>query len=293
MKKDKNLATLIKFLFLLDAVKVAPPTKPFWYTSGLFGPLYINTHFLLGGEKSATDLLNYIDLHKEEKKSFPQGLLERLIKKYKTSKCYRLSIDLISKKIQKKILDSNIDLISGGERRDWFFSLMVAYKLKLKTLLLYKDKSSILFDTIRKEVSSFDDLLRGRVLHIADLTTFASSYVRFWIPSTKLVGCKIKIAFNVADRCQGASKEFKQNKIMSMSLIDTNLSFFKEVMRKKLITKKQLSVIREYFKNPDVFIKNFIKKNPRFIKDALASSDRKTRERARLFISKHAKKYLN
>ncbi len=293
MEKDKNLNLLINFLFLLNAVKVAPPRKPFWYTSGLFGPLYINTHFLIGGEKSATSLLNYIDRHKEEKKDFPNGFLKRLIQKYNTSKPYRLTVDLIIKKIEKKLLDSKIDLISGGERRDWFFSLIVAYKLKLKTLLLYKDKSFVFFDTVAKKVNIPKKPLRRKILHLADLTNFGSSYIRFWIPAVKSSGCRMSIAFNVINRQPESKEALKRKGVTSLSLIKTNTSFFREASKKKLITKKQFDTVKGYLNNPERFITNFIRKNPYYLKEALASNDKKTRERARLFISKQAKKYLD
>jgi len=33
----------VSWLFETNALKIAPAEKPFWYTSGLIGPYYINT----------------------------------------------------------------------------------------------------------------------------------------------------------------------------------------------------------------------------------------------------------
>ena len=49
-----------KKLFETQAMKVANPEKPFWYTSGKLGPYFINTHFLYGNETAACELLEKI-----------------------------------------------------------------------------------------------------------------------------------------------------------------------------------------------------------------------------------------
>ncbi len=43
-------------------------------------------------------------------------------------------------------------------------------------------------------------------LHIADLVTVASSYIRAWIPAVEALGAKIAYSLAVVDRDQGGSK---------------------------------------------------------------------------------------
>ena len=38
---------IIDALFETEAIRMAPADHPFWYTSGMLGPFYCNTHFLL------------------------------------------------------------------------------------------------------------------------------------------------------------------------------------------------------------------------------------------------------
>jgi len=294
--KNNKLDCLTNYLFSLNAIRVAPAREPFWYTSGLFGPLYINTQFLVGGEKTANRLLDYINAHKDDKRKFPADFLKKLIKQYNTSKSYQLGCELITENIKDKMAYSKIDLISGGERRDWFFSLLVAYKLKTKTLILYKDKSFILFDPVSLKVSFSKKPLRKKVIHVADLTTFGSSYVRYWIPAIKKSGCQMVRAFNVIDR-QSENQELvyrkKTEKLTSNSLIKTDIPFFKKAMKNKFISKDQFEAIKAFLNDSNKFIKNFIRKNPRFLKQALTSSDEKTKQRAKLFMNQHAGQYLD
>ena len=42
---------IINALFDTRAIRVCSPEEPFWYTSGLFGPYYVNTHFYSAARK--------------------------------------------------------------------------------------------------------------------------------------------------------------------------------------------------------------------------------------------------
>ena len=121
-----NSDNLIKWLFETDAVRVCPQNKPFWYTSGTIGPFYINTHFLYGSEEKANKLLKLIDVEKENIFSCPDKVLEETINNYENDKIYRALIDQMTEFIKQNINIKEVDYISGGERRDWFFSLIIA-----------------------------------------------------------------------------------------------------------------------------------------------------------------------
>ena len=53
--------TIIEALFATNAIRVAPESQPFWYTSGRLGPFFINTHFLLENEAAAGEVLKRIE----------------------------------------------------------------------------------------------------------------------------------------------------------------------------------------------------------------------------------------
>jgi len=54
---------VIDALFKTNAIRVAPQDTPFWYTSGTLGPFYINTHFLIKDEQTASDFLKRIETY--------------------------------------------------------------------------------------------------------------------------------------------------------------------------------------------------------------------------------------
>ena len=46
-------------------------------------------------------------------------------------------------KIKENINTEEIDYISGGERRDWYFSNIIAYLLKKPHVTIYKDLTTV------------------------------------------------------------------------------------------------------------------------------------------------------
>ncbi len=46
---------LVEILIQTQALRLAPPGKVFWYTSGTIGPYYIDTHYLCGGRQQAEE----------------------------------------------------------------------------------------------------------------------------------------------------------------------------------------------------------------------------------------------
>ena len=123
------MSNLVSYLFETNALRICPDNKPFWYTSGKIGPYYINTHFLYGSEQNAVDLLSFIDAEKSNKEALPKKVFEKTLNHYEENKIYKNVIDEMISFISENINVDEIDYISGGERRDWFFSNIVANKL--------------------------------------------------------------------------------------------------------------------------------------------------------------------
>ena len=140
-----NLKTkLIAMLFKTSALKVADYDRPFWYTSGKIGPYYINTHFLYGGEKKANDLLDIINKEKEFILECPNILLQYIEKNYKEEPIYREIINELRVMIHNSINIDDIDYISGGDRRAWFFSLIMAKVFEKPHITIYKNQKCVL-----------------------------------------------------------------------------------------------------------------------------------------------------
>jgi orotate phosphoribosyltransferase len=278
-----NNEKLLKWLFETNAIRVCPQDKPFWYTSGTIGPYYINTHFLYGSEEKANKLLAFIDREKENVLKCPERILEETMKNYQSDAIYQGLIDEMCAFIKNNIDVNEIEYISGGERRDWFFSLIIAKFLNKPHITIYKDLAAVV--SIDGKTEELRKLNGESVLHIADLITEASSYERAWIPAIKNNGGRIKWSVVVVDRKQGGGELLKSYDVESFSMVDIDIGLFRRVLDMGLINKEQFDMIERYILDPKESMAEFLRKNPDFIKEALAADD-KTRERAKLCIEK-------
>jgi orotate phosphoribosyltransferase len=274
---------LIKALFETKAIRVCPSNKPFWYTSGKIGPYYINTHFLYGSEQKANSLLELIDNVKEKKQQCSAILHEQVMKNYNEDTIYRTTIEALVKSIDNAVPKDDYDYISGGERRDWFFSLPVASILNKPHITIFKDLDAYIFENQKSE--KLGSLKGAKVLHIADLITSASSYERAWIPVINIADGTMKNSFVIIDRLQGGSELLEKLSVKSNALVGINEEIFGIAYQKKYIDLSQYKMVMEYIEDPDKFMRDFFISNPDFIKNEL-NSDEKTAARAKLCIEK-------
>lgn len=279
----KNEDKLTKWLFESGAFKVSPAERPFWYTSGTIGPYYINTHFLYGGEADAEEMLRYIDEVKEDPLTCRQNILQRELNKYENNPIYRGVIDKLVSVIKEKPSMSRIGFISGGERRDWYFSVLPAHILQLPHIMLFKNGRAVLSINDRTEYPG--NLNGAEILHIADLVTEASSYIRDWIPALKSIGGRLTASLAVIDRKQGGTEILNNAGVEAHSLIGVNESLFRTAMDEGLINEKQYKMLVEYARDPRGSMSRFLAENPEFLEASL-KADERTASRARLCVEK-------
>lgn len=274
---------LVAWLFETKAVRVCPQDKPFWYTSGTIGPYYINTHFLYGSEEKANQLLNIIDTEKNDIYSCPGKLMEIISENYRTDDIYSGLIDEMCSFIRKSININEIECISGGERRDWFFSLIIANMLNKPHITIYKDLKAVVYYNGKTE--NTDNVKGKKVLHIADLITEASSYERAWLPALRNCGAEMKWSIVVVDRKQGGEEFLNSQGVKAYAMINIDKTLFEQALKLGLINSDQHKMVNDYINNPKDSMKRFLKEHPEFLQNALDGDD-KTRERANLCIEK-------
>ena len=267
-------------LFKTNAIRVAPADTPFWYTSGKFGPFYINTHFLIKDEGVANDVLRIIeDECATDKEKAPKNIYEVLDRQYNSSETYRDVIDELVDLASKY----DFDFISGGERRDFFFSMPVAHLMDKPHLTIYKDMTSTFTD------SDFNPLnmpITGKTgLHIADLITEASSYDRAWVPAIRDVSAVINDTIAVVDRHQNGEAVLRSLGISMQTLTGVDKSLFDEAKQKGYINDAQYELVIKFLEDPDKYMKDFIASHPTFIEDQIKLGG-KNAERAKLAVSK-------
>jgi len=275
---------LLQALLETEALRLPPPGEVFWYTSGTVGPYYINTHYLYGGPEGAEELLAFIDAEKEEE-DFPHRLQQRIEKHYAQDAVYRRIIDELV--AQAHASGADFDFVSGGERRDWFFSLAVAEHLDLPHLLIYKDLRKVLLDGTTLRAVGPDGLNAQHALHVADLVTEASSFFRAWIPAIAETGARIAYAANVIDRGQGGIEALNERGVRAGALMRVDSVLFRRLVEIGRIDEAQFEVLASYYRDPQAAMKSFLEAHPDFLRAALDGADPKVTGRARLLIDEN------
>ena len=280
------MSDLISYLFETNAIRFCEENKPFWYTSGKIGPYFINTHFVYGNEKDAVELLTFIDDSLSDKYTLPKKVFERVLKQYNTNEIYKNVINTMKNYIEENIDISEIDYVSGGERRDWFFSNIIAYLLNKPHITIYKDLNTVVSDSNFKNTETVSSISGKKVLHVADLITVASSYIRAWIPAIKKLKANICWSCVVVDRMQGGKDKIEAEGIKSLSLVQVDSNLFQKAKELHIINDVQEEMLNGFYKNPDETMRNFLIAHPEFIENAL-KSDEKTKKRAQLLIDEN------
>ena len=279
------MSNIMSYLFETNAVKICPDEKPFWYTSGKIGPYFINAQFLYGSEKDANEFLDFINeqLENSSKLDLPKNLFTKVKSQYENNAIYRDVINQMKEVIEKSIDVSEIDYISGGERRDWYFSNILAYLLKKPHITIYKDLTTVVSNYDFSENTTVTNLEGKKVLHIADLLNQASSYIRAWIPAIQNLGAELLWSIVAVDRMQGGSQRLEDLGINSLSMVKIDPSLFRQALELKIINEKQLDMLNKFYENPDETMREFLISHPNFIQDAL-NSDEKSAKRAKLCL---------
>ena len=273
---------IISWLFETDAVRVCPEGQPFWYTSGKLGPFYINTQFLYGSEAAANSLLKTIEeACAGEKLAFYDKVWADISAQLASCPIYAQLIDLLTEAAAK--LD--VDFVSGGERRDFFFSMPVARRLGLGHLSIFKDLSCVYTDKDGVSMDAAQAGLAGKKsVHIADLITVASSYIRAWIPAVESLGAKIAYSLAVVDRDQGGSDILAKAGCPLTTLVTIKPELFEQAKALGRVTDAQVALVNSFIADPDKFMHDFLVAHPDFLAGEIAKGG-KSAQRAELCIA--------
>ena len=272
---------LLTALLDTQALRLAPPGGVFWYTSGTVGPYYINTEYLYGGSEQAQQVLAFIDEHKEDA-DFPQRLQERVEKQYAGNAVYRQVVDGLVALARES--GAHFNGVSGGERRDWFFSLTVAERLGKPSLLIYKDGRTVVLDGQKLRTVRANDM---DVLHVADLVTEASSYVRDWIPAVAAGGGRIAYAANVIDRGQGGLETLAKQGLAAGALMRIDDALFDRLRAMGQIDEARHALLTHYHRDPQAAMRAFLQSHPQIVRTALNGDDARAAARARLLVAEN------
>lgn len=258
---------IVRALFETKALRISPPDEPFFYTSGTIGPYYINTHFLFGSESEANELLALIEEAVRQPMRLSEQLFERIDHQYRYNAIYRSVVDALA----RLAADLPADFISGGERRDFFFSMPLSILLGKPHLSILKTGEvwSPLGDGRADRMLTGGQLAGKTVLHVSDLVTEASSYTRTWIPAITQLGSRMPHTLTVVDRDQGGSRLLSQAGTSLHALTVFSAPLFDQARDSGLITDDQHRQILRFLEDPAAFQSEFIKAHPAFLDDQI------------------------
>lgn len=267
---------LISYLFETNAIEVCPENKPFFLTSGLISPYFVNTHYVYGSKQDASDLLVFIDSMLSDRENLPKAVFDKVLKQYETNQIFKNVIHILIDTIKKTINIDEIDYISGGERRDWFFSNIIAYLLKKPHITIFKDHETFVSDFDFSTTDKLTDLSNKKILHVTDLVTSASSFTRFWIPSIKDLGGEMVATAYIVDRKQGGTELLENEGIKTILLTSVDVNLFKMAFENGIINKPSLEMLEKFIDNPYDTMRDFLLAHPEFIEASLKATDPKT-----------------
>lgn len=277
---------LMSLLFETHAFKVSEANNPFWYTSGKIGPYFVNADYLYGSENDSKELLAFIDseLEHQDKKDIPEHIFKKVLNHYNSNEIYKSVIDAMKNYIEKNLDINSIDYVSGGERRDWYFSNLIAYFLNKPHVTIYKDLTTVVSDSNFTESAYVSKIENKKFLHVADLLNQSASFTRAWIPAIEKLGSKIDWALFMIDRMDGGTEVLTNCGVQVNSLLQINDNLFVHALELGIINEEQLAMLREFKKAPMESMKQFLIDHPEFIENALKSDNAKTLKRVHTLI---------
>jgi orotate phosphoribosyltransferase len=275
---DKDGLTAV--IFSTKAVSIWNNAKGpvFWYAAGVPGPFYVNTEKLIGTE-AAERLLAQISKIVDEADT-PKQKADKVesvvMAEYNSNITFQ---KIIATMIRDSIAQfgSAYNTVSGGERRDWFFSIPFAIESGLDHIYLFKDGS-----IHTKHHGTPKPHIQPKVLHVADLINNAASYIDKWIPILKSNDLAMAGTACVINRGTAGIDKLKEVGIDTCSLKTIDKSFFDDLSAIKLIEESVAQEINLYFVSKEDWARKYILSKPDLIgKEKL---DAKSKERLQSFL---------
>jgi len=281
------MSDIMSYLFETKAVKFCEENKPFFLTSGTISPYFVNTHFLYGNEKEATEFLSYIDTLLEDRPNLPKKVFDEVMKQYQKNNIYKYTIDTMVEAIKNNVNIDEIDYISGGERRDWYFSNMIAYILKKPHLTIFKDLETFVSPYNFTSTEKVFDLEGKKVLNASDLVTAASNYVRSWIPAIRNLNGNLAWTCYIVDRKQGGTEVLEKENIKTIPLAVVDDLLFEKAFELNIINETQLNMLKGFYRDSYTTMREFLINHPEFIEETLKSNNERTQKRVKLLVDEN------
>jgi orotate phosphoribosyltransferase len=237
-----NSSALLKLIHDTKAVSIwNRKTGPvFWYAAGVPGPFYVNTELVVGPElaKKLLDQITSIVAGSNDPATRVAQLNKAILGAYENSPAYKQVIAAMIAKAKEEFPSGSYAAISGGERRDWLFSIPFAKETGTRHLFLFKNGTYY----------SEEPIMPGeKTLHIADLINNAASYFDLWLPILQKAQLPCAGTLCVNSRGSNGVDRLKANgnKVVALNSIDA--SFFEQWQKEGLTDQATLEELKIFF----------------------------------------------
>ena len=121
----------------------------FWGAAKVPMPFYINTELMIGPQLAADLLQEITAICAGSTDADPRArrLHSLILKAYDRTPVWQQIIQALLDRAKSAFPAASYQVVSGGERRDWLFSIPFAQEAGRKHLYLFKDRSSYLRTT--------------------------------------------------------------------------------------------------------------------------------------------------
>lgn len=250
----------------------------YWYAANVPGPFYVNTERLIGRE-AAGKLLGTLSSIVQMAASMSEKaalLRDAVLAEYLSNSDYQRVVANLRAVIAEQEISGKF-VISGGERRDWFFSVPLAYEARVPHVFLFKD-GGIYVDTPIVDVNS----KVTEVIHVADLIHNAASYTDLWIPSLRNHGISIKSTVAFISRGTAGLEILERQGISARVVATIQENFFDRLCSQGLIGEEKLSELQLYYASQTEWARKYIVSNPEVLQ--ASQLDQKSRARLQAFL---------
>ena len=268
---------LLKLVHDTRAVSTWDHTKGpvFWYAANVPGPFYVNTEMVIGESLSEKLLreITAIVAGTIDTQARAEQLTHLILTAFKHTPAWQRLIVTMVDRARAEFPAHGYTAISGGERRDWLFSIPFAHVSDLPHLFLFKNKTSYCEHPIARGQS---------VLHVSDLINNAASFFDLWQPAfnTLDLHCAGNLCVNI--RGDNGLRRLQEAGQKTVALVTINLDFFRHLHAADLVDQATYEEIAVFFASPQAWAESYLIGKPDLFN--AQSCDAKSFERLKFFI---------
>ena len=276
-------ADLSKLILDTKAVSIWDHAKGpvFWYAANVPGPFYVNTEMVIGASL-AEKLLREITAVASGTVDAPARaaqLKHLILDAYRSNTSWQRLIETMIDRARTEFASSSFAMISGGERRDWLFSIPFAHECNLPHLYLFKNKTSFC------EFENKEWMTRSgqNVLHVSDLINNAASFFDSWQPILQnlSMSCAGNICINL--RGENGLRRLTEAGQKTVALMTIDLDFFRRLHAADLLSREVFEEIAIFLSSSQDWASRYLLDRPELFN--VHGCDTKSFERLKFFIA--------